>query len=110
MSKELDNKLREIILSPFKIDNDGTRMVDNKDETPIVVKQIAQIHQAFESEYPDFFKQYDTTTTLKIKPPKLMTGAEWLSRFEKELDSGLSLPEVMDIWVRTSARRASGVE
>jgi len=41
---------------------------------------------------------------------ELMTGQEWYNRFEKELDSGLPLPTVMDIWVRKSAKAAAGLK
>ena len=44
------------------------------------------------------------------KPEILMTGQEWYDRFEKELEIGLDLPEVMRIWVKACARNAAGIE
>ena len=42
-------------------------------------------------------------------PNEAMTGQEWYDRFEAELDAGLPLPTVVDIWVRKSAKRAAGL-
>jgi hypothetical protein len=53
--------------------------------------------------------QYVSITDDQREARMLMTGQEWYDRFEKELKSGLALPEVMDIWVRVSAKRAAGL-
>lgn len=108
----LDKKLSEIILYP------DTYYEDFK----LSETDIARIKQAFADEgYVEHGikikprKRYFATGPGQIPPLEepqqpCMTGQEWLDRFIKELDSGLKLPEVMDIWVRHCAKKASGVD
>lgn len=71
-------------------------------------KYIAQIKQAFADEgwtHKPFLKHL-----LQTDDTPVYTGQEWLDRFNDELDGGLKLPDVMDIWVRHCANKASGVD
>lgn len=82
----IDEKLEKILDGP-----DGPIVKEEE-----IVEAIAQIKKAFEE-------------AGYIQAPEL-SGKIWLERFEKELDSGLKLPKVMDIWVRKCAQAAAGVK
>lgn len=128
---DLDEKLRDIILSPFRITSDGTRMVDNKNDTTIVDTQIAQIKQAFadagyispatnkrhrnvQTELLNKLSEYiDRLETHLIAPAYYgadgilrMTGKEWYDRFKELI--------VLEPWeeqedIEELARRAAGL-
>lgn len=109
MSKELDDKLKEL---KIQLDYEDGRHLSDGD--------IAQIKQAF---YEDGWIDvrgirwnYKALHDIDIKPNgEVMTGQEWYDRFGKELQKHQDYKHVedtfyMDTIVKEAARKAAGIE
>ena len=73
-----------------------------------IKRMVVAIKQAFtDAGYKDMHELY---AEVVYWPKKAMTGQEWYNCFEKELEIGLDLPEVMRIWVKACAKNAAGLE
>src|SRR4051794_20036035 len=97
---DLDDKLKEILTDQFGY---SETQGDNADEV------IAEIKKAFaDAGYHNTTLSPEGDATFVVR--KCMTGAEWYSRFEKELQSIMDSPE--NRWtlnqIRGAAQRASG--
>lgn len=87
----LDDKLKKILVTDMMTKDLGDSLV-------------AQIKQAFHDEYLMVEYPKDGHTTI-------MTGQEWVSRFEKEIDGVAFPPEAYDTFYRMleAARKAGGL-
>lgn len=123
---DLDDKLREILLAPYKYPKgDGATMFDDKGDIPILDTQIAQIKQAFaEAGYIShnskiYWAKHDDKMYIvngsdpikRVSLSTLMTGQEWYDRFEKQVRKS---PDVDDwhythLEVLEAAKKASGL-
>lgn len=88
---DLDEKLREITLSPFKDSGNMTAMHDDKEKQSPIDEQIAQIHQAFADDVKEKLisggiNGVGVYEVHESEDYNRMSGQEWYERFIKELD------------------------
>jgi len=109
----IEERLKEIILLPFNDSGNMTAMHDDKDKPPIIDEQIAQIKACFIGE------GWVDATINNTDNPLYLTGEEWFTAFEREINKGLLDKSVSYLnepgylsteAVKEAAKRASGLK